>query len=456
MAIQQKDRTLEQILVDIYEVLPGREQSQPIYDFDIDYSKVLSAHEAMIEQWKSLDADEKRKYKKGLPEFADKNGIENPKDQKFGKAKNGYLVRQEVSKRIQSPSLLKPLPLDNIDYQSSLSELAESIENVEQIRSLYRLRKLTTGDTKNAGIADGEAAKLKNCFSQGRELYFAGCNGSLMVKPLNHFYSVTAYSYGMIVLNNPVRYSKDNLPSSHGMTYLPETVQAQFGGDSPTGTFSELFSSFPTELIHSKGIEFYQDYTESIKSFYTHKINASIGTLLSMLPEMSNYYSLMTGRRSRAFPMEIVNANDPRALVWEFQIGDGTDLPTRQKLEESFQGFEIRERFGKYVISVPANRAPEVKALIYTDLKGRLSFIENPFYPILLPEICVHFLLAHVYSCIMRYRPDEWGNVILNEVSTDTSLLTRHYFSNFERKFFLLILRCLSRYNPTVREPNSL
>lgn len=271
-----------------------------------------------------------------------------------------------------------------------------------------------------------------------------------MVKPLNHFYSVTAYSYGMIVLNNPIRYSKDNLPSSHGMVYLPDVVQAQFGGDSPTGTFSELFSSFPTELIKYKNIEFQQDLTDSITAFYENRVNASIGTLLSMLPEMADYYSLMTGRRSRAFPLEIVNANNPRMLIWEFQVGDGTTLPTREIVEKSFPTFEVSERFGKYVISVPASRVSEIKALIYSDVRGRLSFIENPFFPILLPEICLHFLLNHVYSCIMRYRPDDWGNVILNEVSTDTSLLTRHYFSNYERKILLLILKCISRYTPTV------
>ncbi|MDK3017998.1 YaaC family protein [Pseudodonghicola flavimaris] len=312
------------------------------------------------------------------------------------------------------------------------------------------MRKQTSGDSKKSGIPEAEAAKLKNCFGQGRELYLAGCRGSLMVKPLNHFYSVTAYSYGMIVLNSPVRYSKDNLPSSHGMVYLPDAVQCQFGGDSPTGTFSELFSSFPTDLINLKGIEFHQDFRESIKAFYSHRVKASIGTLLSMLPEMAEYYALMTGRRSRVFPLDVVNANNPRMLTWEFQIGDGTSLPTREVVERSFPGFEITERFGKYIVSVPATKASEIDALIYSDVRGRLYFVENPFYPILLPEICIHFLLNHIYSCIMRYRPDEWGNVILNEVSSDTSLLTRHYFSNYERKILLLVLRNLSKYMPIV------
>ena len=422
-----------------------------MFDFETDYSDILRKHEAAIENWKILEDDQKKEYKKGLIDYANEKGIQNPKDHSLVKAKNAYLVRKEVEKRIENGSSLKVMPLDAITYQGSLSELVESIENAEQIKSLYRLRKLNTGDTKNSGISDTEAQKLKNCFSQGRELFAAGCGGSLMVKPLNHFYSITAYSYGIIVLNSPVRYSKDNLPSSHGMVYLPDAVQCQFGGDSPTGTFSELFTSFPTELVRYNNIEFIQDYTESIKAFYSHRVKASIGTLLSMLPEMADYYTLMTGQRSRAFPMEVVNANNPRMLSWEFQIGDGTTLPNREIVEKSFEGFEITERFGKYIVSVPATKASKIKALIYSDIQGRLSFIDNPFFPILLPEVCVHFLLNHIYSCIMRYRPDEWGNVILNEVSTDTSLLTRHYFSNFERKILLLVLRCLSRYTPTVQ-----
>jgi hypothetical protein len=39
------------------------------------------------------------------------------------------------------------------------------------------------------------------------------------------------------------------LPGSHGMAYLPAPIQAQFGGDTARGTFSDLVSSFPTHLV---------------------------------------------------------------------------------------------------------------------------------------------------------------------------------------------------------------
>lgn len=326
--------------------------------------------------------------------------------------------------------------------------MAESLENIAEIRSLYKLRKATVGCSANAGISSDEAAKIKNCFSQGRELFLAGRNGSLMVKPLNFFYALTAYTYGIIILNNPLRYRKDMLPGSHGMSYLPAAIKAQFGGDSPRGTFSDLVGSFPTQLVNVSGASFNIDCSNSVIEFYNTKFDVSLGTLLSLIPEMSDYYKLTTGRDSRCFPLEVVSGNDPRSLTWEFQIGNGERRPTRDSILSAFEGFSISERFGKTIVTVPASQVSGIKALIYTDLRGKLWYIENPFFPIILPEVAVHFLITSMFSNIMRYRPDEWGSVLLNEVSSNVSLLTRHYFSSFQRKFMLLVLRSVSRYIP--------
>ena len=279
-------------------------------------------------------------------------------------------------------------------------------------------------------------------------MYLAGRQGSLMVKPLNFFYALTAYSYGAIVLNNPLRYSKGNIPGSHGMSYLPDSVQAQFGGDSARGTFSDLVTAFPTHLVKNNNIEINIDCTESLLSFYNTKFSVSLGTLLSMVPEMSDYYKLTTGKTSRCHRIEVSNANDPRSLTWEFHIGDGENRPNTDGIEASFGDFQKSERFGKIVVTVPASKASSLKACIYTDVRGGLWYVDNPFFPVILPEIAIHFLISSMFSNIMRYRPDEWGNVLLNDVTSSISLLTRHYFSSFQRKFFVVILRSLSRYIP--------
>ncbi len=238
------------------------------------------------------------------------------------------------------------------------------------------------------------------------------------------------------------------LPGSHGMGYLPKTIQAQFGGDSPRGTFSDLVGSFPTQIINRSGIAFNIDCSKSVMQFYDNRFDVSLGTLLSLIPEMADYYKLTTGRNSRCYPMEIVSANDPRSLTWEFHIGNGETRPSQDATKQAFQGFPISERFGKTIVTVPAAQAPSILACIYTDLRGNLWFVDNPFYPIILPEVSIHFLITSIFSNIMRYRPDEWGSVLLNEVSSDISLITRHYFSSFQKKFMLLVLRSVSRYLP--------
>jgi hypothetical protein len=50
----------------------------------------------------------------------------------------------------------------------------------------------------------------------------------------------------------------------------------------------------------------------------------------------------------------------------------------------------------------------------------------------------------------MRYKPGVWGDILLNEVASDIALLVREYFSIFETKIPILLLRHLSAYMPYV------
>lgn len=421
--------------------------NQPVFSTAQNYDAILLQKAQAREDWRKLDTARQSQFG-DLGAFEATRGIPDLKDPMLLPAKNLSLLLKEIRKRVDREDPLSLLGIETLDFDDASIELAESIENVAEIRDLYKLRKAATGDSSNAGISADEAAKIKNCFSQGRELFIAGRNGSLMVKPLNFFYALTAYTYGVVILNNPLRYRKDMLPGSHGMSYLPTSMQAQFGGDSPRGTFSDLVGAFPTQLITRGGASFNIDCSNSLIEFYNLRFDVSLGTLLSLVPEMADYYKLTTGRPSRCFPLEIVSANDPRQLTWEFQIGNGETRPSKQSIEQAFAEFPISDRYGKTIITVPAAQASRIKASIYTDLRGVLWFIDNPFFPIMIPEIAIHFLITNIFSNIMRYRPDEWGGVLLNEVSSNISLLTRHYFSSFQRKFMLLVLRSVSRYIP--------
>lgn len=421
--------------------------NQEPFDRTSNYSELLNAKNKAKTDWQGLTSEEREKYG-DLQGFEKSHGISDLNDTSLIPGKNTHLLLKEIKERLDREDPLSPLGIEPLDFEDATLELAESLENINEIRDLYKLRKASVGTSRNAGISASEAAKLKNCFNQGRELFSAGRHGSLMVKPLNFFYALTAYTYGIIILNNPLRYRKDMLPGSHGMAYLPATLQGQFGGDCPRGTFSDLVGAFPTQLINSQGVNFNIDCSNSIIEFYKTRFEVSLGTLLSMVPEMADYYKLTTGRDSRCFPLQILNANDPRNLIWEFHIGNGETRPHGNAISSAFDGLDVSERHGKIIVTVPATQTPQIEASIFTDIHGKLWFIDTPFYPILLPEVAVHFLITSIFSNIMRYRPDEWGSVLLNEVSSSISLLTRHYFSSFQRKFLLLVLRSTSRYLP--------
>ncbi|WP_461536291.1 YaaC family protein [Spongorhabdus nitratireducens] len=427
-------------------------QNNPPFETDYDYQEILDNHQSAIEDWKALNKQEKLNYKNNLVCYMKEYNVLDPKDEAFLKCKNFHILTREIDERIKSVNSFEMLPIDDLHFEKSLLELMENIENTVQIRELYKLRNKTLGKTKNAGVKADDAARLKNCLRQGRELFLSGKNGSLMVKPLNYFYSLTAYSYAAIILNNPIRYNLEGLPGSHGVNFLPDDMRIQFGGEMPHGTFSDLFTSFPTTLIRNKNFEVIQDNTDSILAFYKNKHTVSMGTMLSMIPEIREYHKLITGERSRTHPLEITLGNDRRINTWEFQIGDGETKIPSEEIENAFPNFSVVERHGKFVVSVPAVDSHKIKASITVDARGNFWFIENPFFPVILPEMSIHFILTNVFSNIMRYSPDRWGGILLNEVNSDISLIVRKYLSAFENKFPILLLRSISKYYPYIIE----
>lgn len=439
---------INEILNDGVSITPA--ENQPLFDLEFDYEAEQRRHQAAVERWKTLGTDDKATHSNSLDTYLKTEGIRDLKDPSLIPAKNWSILRREIDARVRDQNILELLPVSELHFEQALLEIVENIENVEHVKDLYKLRKRTTGTSKNAGIKSDEAIRIKNCLRQGRELYLSGKNGSLMVKPLNFFYSLTAYAYGIIILNNPIRYSLDNLPGSHGLNYLPLGVKAQFGGDMPRGTFTDLFTSFPTFTIKSKNQEIIQDNSDSIFAFYKNRFTTNAGTLLSMVPEIREYYNLVTGQKSRTHPLEISLGRAHRTVMWEFQIGDGETRPGIAEIEKSFNGFLISERYGKILVEVPASSAHNIKATIYTDTKGSFWYIENPFHPVILPEECLHFILTNAFSNIMRYSPDNWGSILFNEGNSDISLIARKYLSAFENKFPILALRSISRFFPYV------
>jgi hypothetical protein len=425
-------------------------ENRPPFESTFDYPTFLQQREVALGEWRGLGKEGQERFRGGLKSYYESKSLLPGEDDSFTNAKNRYLLQNEIAARVGSKSSLELLVLDELGYPAPAIELLENSENVQHIQDLYRLRKRTTGKESNSGINADEARRLKNCLRQGRELYLTSRSGSLMVKPLTLFYALTAYAYGVIILNNPIRFKLDNLPGSHGMNYLPESIEAQFGGDMPHGTFSDLLSSFPTNAVRGPSVDYAQSSFNSIIGFYKNRFTVTAGTLLSMVPEIRDYYKISTERESRTHPLEINLLPDRRSSSWEIQIGDGIRRPPASDVEQAFAGFKVSERHGKTIVVLPAAEEHLSQATIYSDVRGRLWYVENPFYPVVLPELCVHFLLTSMFSNLMRYSPDHWGEVLLNQVSTKVSLIISKYLSSFELKMPALVLRSFSKFHPIV------
>ncbi len=439
---------LKEIISDNFEI-QQISNSKQFYNTDIDFDKYKDQINELNKKWSELSKEEQQAYDSKIKTYFKRNLPEYSEDE-LNRARHYSLLRNEVNKRIKEQLQISLLSISPLHIEQSLLELLENLENDQNIKILYKTRKLNLGDSKNAGIQSNEAMRLKNCLRQGRELYLSGKVGSLMVKPLNFFYSLTAYSYATTILNNPLRYSLDHLPGSHGIIYHRSNLKIQFGGDVPHGTFSELACSFPTFLHKDKSIQIIQDNMQTNIEYFNNKVSSSIGTLLSMIPEIREYYALVTGKRGRTHPLLISTKSEPRNVYYEFQIGDGSQLPDRNIIDKSFQGFDTNEMYGKIIIKVPITDAHKIYASIYTDTRGMFWYIENPFHPMILSEYCIHFLLINAFSNIMRYAPDQWGDILLNNVDSKISLITRKYISSLENKFMFLILRDISEYYPYV------
>lgn len=420
-----------------------------LFDDKIDIESIEKEKNSLVTTWKELSQEERDKYKNKIANYF-REKLTKFTEAELTKAKNYTLIRKESKSRIEDQPKVDLILIDNIHMDQSLMELVENLENIDHVKGLYKLRKKELSNTKNAGIATDQAKRLKNCLRQGRELLQSGKLGTLMVKPLNLFYSITAYSYVTIILNNPIRYSLDYLPGSHGINFIRDGLKIQFGGDVPQGTFSELSCSFPTIQIINKNVNFLIDNTNTPFAYFGNKFETTIGNLLSMIPEIRDYYSSTTGNQSKTHPLSITMKKESRDVCWEFQIGDGTITPNRIAIDNAFGNFRIEERYGKYLITIPIDQVHTIRASIFTDARGDFWFIENPFYPIILPEICIHFLIINSFSNIMRYAPDYWGDILLNEVDSNLSLVTRKYISALENKFILLVLRNISSYFPFV------
>lgn len=420
-------------------------------EFDSPYEKCEKRKEELENEWKELSKEEKEKttFKRfitcGMQGFILTDGMLNFKR-----------LNEEVKARLDAEHPSRFLGIEIIDGNKSLLDLLEGYENISAIKKLYKTFNKTLGTTKNAGIDSVEAGNIKYCMRQGRELYLAGNLGSYVVKPLNYFYSITAYSYAMILLSSPLRFKLSSIPNSHGIDHKLDYARISFGGGIRKGTFSELFTAFPVEFFKSETrvdeyIDITLDRSQSVKNFWEHSWSTSLFALFSMIPEMRDIYSEQD-TCSLVHPLEIKYAQKQRKHGFEFIIGNGSDLPDVSRIQKCFPQLDMKNVDGKKSIFVESEKMPFIPITIYTDIHGKLWYIDNKFELINMPEICIHFLIISALSNIMRYQPEVWGAILNNDLDARLSTLIRYYLTIYEQKFPFLILRSISNYYPIIRE----
>ena len=91
-----------------------------------------------------------------------------------------------------------------------------------------------------------------------------------------------------------------------------------------------------------------------------------------------------------------------------------------------------------------------IMPLIYQDVNGGLWYVESPVDGLVLPELCLHFLIISALCNIMRYSPKEWSDILFNKVSSEFSLLISRYLRLFEQKFPMLVAQHLTNYLPVL------
>ena len=132
-----------------------------------------------------------------------------------------------------------------------------------------------------------------DCIRQGRSLLDAAIQADMIAKPLIDFYAACAYAYAIIVVHSPLHKSIDSLKGSHGHTYNHATGCIEFGGDLPSGTFLDLLCALQISQIcdYHSNISLKYSLMPSIELVQDSSIKLSLVTLLSMVPELNEYYT---------------------------------------------------------------------------------------------------------------------------------------------------------------------
>lgn len=408
------------------------------FDFE-EYDKYLSQFANMKVQEKSQHKSAELFYTKVTGKTLD------PLMRKYA------MFMQEWHKQQAEDQALINLRIDSYTQRDTLLDLLRSFENINHIKKIYKEKK---HNVSSDGVNSTTSEFIIDSLRQGRSLLEAGQNADLLTKPLIYFYAATAYSYAIIILNSPIHKGFESLKGSHGHSYYHMNETMEFGGDSPTGTFTDLlFAQFIERIYFGKTYISYS-LLRSLDYIQSNNISISILALLSMVPEIKDYYQKVNSKSS-VYNLDIETEVSNSLVQYIFKIGNNENRPAKTVVESSFPSSIISENQGKWEVKVKAQDISDIKATIYSDCYNKLWYIESPISEICIPEFCLHYLIISGFSNIMRYNPHEWGNILSNKTSPEFSLLVRRYIRVFEQKFPILLTQLISSYRPQLSNDTS-
>ncbi len=408
-----------------------------------DYEENLKRKKELIESFQNLSKDEKKKYN-GLRQYFDASDYKDLDSHE----KNYQYFQEEIKVRIENKEPPKLLRMSALSAESDVLELLHSFENIEKIKNLYKYQKQTCS---SKGINTETAEQLKYCFMQGRELFCSGKRSDTSVKPLLFFYSLTAYSFCMIVLNNPIRFSLDSLNGHHGLDYVHDEFIVKFGGDTPYGTFTDLFQSFPVySLMDKTGQQYKQNRFESINEFFKKEIKIKLGSLFAYIPELSDSIQQISKTSTYCYHLSIKPTSQEREWGYEIIVGNGKEGLDSMKSElDLLFNSQSCQSDGKLKYFIKDSDFLTLNINIYQDIYGETYLVYDKV-GYAMPELLVHFMILFAFSNIQRYDPPLWGEILSNKIDSNISYLIYRYFSIFENKLPYLILRTLGADYPVL------
>lgn len=397
-------------------------------------------------EFKELSAEEKCRYKNSDGYIENKYSI-----QLSSLNKDYALLMQEVLRQLETSRTIELLPIDFIMQEQAIFDMLSSFEDNHYIQDIYKQKKLLV----RSGLNNDGAITLVDCMRQGRRLLEAAQSANVLAKPLIDFYAATAYAYALIIINSPLHKGIESLKGSHGHAYIHEEHVIEFGGKIPRGTFLDLLCAVPVSYIYCRNenddVNINYSLIESIDLIQRSNIKISLLTLLSMVPELHNYYRKVDPEHKIVHRLRIDSSVAQKKIIFRFYIGDGNVRPNIENLKQAFGDCAIEEEAGTYKIVVPVDKLTNIMPCIYQDIRGDLYYIDGPIKGVVIPEICLHYLIISALCNIMRYSPNEWNKILTNKVSSSFSLLINRYLRLFEQKFPMIVVQYLSNYCPVLQ-----